>query len=78
MEHFRRLLTEDKGKLTPNTSGVVLVNLSRIAVLSGDRAEAKGILDDALLKERGKGDATNKETLKCITKALQALERGFR
>lgn len=72
-DYYRRLLAEDREKLPKDSNGVLLVNLSRIALLSGDRIEAKAILDDALLKEGNKGDAANKETLKLITDALHAL-----
>lgn len=75
-DYYRRLLAEDKAKLPANLSGVVSVNLSRIAVLAGNRTEAKAILDEALSKERGKGDAANKETLRLITEALGALAGG--
>jgi hypothetical protein len=57
---------------------VVLVNLARIAVLSGNRAEAKAILADALSRERSKGNEANEETLKLIHKALDALEPSRR
>jgi hypothetical protein len=72
-DYYRGLLAEDRAKLPTNPSGVVLVNLSRIAVLSGNRTEAKAILDEAFSKERGKGDAANKETLRLITEALHGL-----
>jgi hypothetical protein len=75
-DYYRQLLAGDKEKLPDNPSGVVLVNLSRIAMLSGDRPGAKTILEDALSKERSKGDEANKETLRLITKALHALARG--
>ena len=77
-DYYRQLLAEDTDKLPVNSSGVVLVNLSRIAVLSGDRTRAKAILDDALSRERRKGDAANRETLRLITEALHALVRHSR
>ena len=73
-DYYRQRLAEDKSALPDDSSGVVLVNLSRIAVLSGDRAEAKTILKDALSRERSKGDEANEETLRLIDKALRALE----
>jgi hypothetical protein len=72
-DYYRKLLDEDRAALPENSSGVVLVNLARIALLSGDPAAAKTILTDALSKERGKGDAANQETLRLIAKALHAL-----
>ena len=72
-DYYRRLLDEDRAALPENASGVVLVNLARIAVLSGDRAAAKTILTGALSKERSKGNAANQETLRLIDKALRAL-----
>jgi len=77
-DYYRQLLAEDTDKLPANSSGVVLVNLSRIAVLSGDRTRAKTILDDALSRERRKGDAANRETLRLITEAFHALARRSR
>lgn len=71
--YYRQLLSEDKAKLPSDSRGVVLVNLSKIALFSGDRTEAKKILDDALLGERKKGDRANKETLRRITEALHGL-----
>lgn len=73
-DYYRQRLAEDKSTLPEDSSGVVLVNLARIAVLSGNRAEAKAILADALSRERSKGNEANKETLRLINKALQALE----
>ena len=52
---YRLLLVQDKENLPADTSAVVLVNLSRIAVLSGDPSGARTILADALSRERGKG-----------------------
>lgn len=72
-EYYRQLLYEDKKKLPPNSSGIVLVNLSRIAVLAGNRSEAKTILDGALSRERGKGDAADKETLRLIIEELHGV-----
>ena len=77
-DYYRQLLAEDRSKLPANSSGAVLVKLSRIAVLSGDRAAAKTILAGALSRERAKGDAANKETLRLITEELHALTRGSR
>jgi hypothetical protein len=54
----------------------VLVNLSRIALLSGDRTGAREILDDALARERSKGTDADRDTLKLIRNALRALARG--
>lgn len=76
--YYRRLLDEDRDTLPEDSSGVVLVNLARIAALSGDRNAAKAILTDALSRERSKGGAANEETLRLINKALQALERDSR
>jgi hypothetical protein len=75
-DYYRQLLAEDREKLPANASGVVLVNLSRIALLSGDRTGAKEILDGALSRERSRGDAANKETLRLITEALRSLARS--
>jgi len=72
-DYYRRLLAEDKSSLSEDVSGIVLVNLSRIAVLSGDRTAAKTILTDALAKERSKGDAADEETRAIIIKALRAV-----
>jgi hypothetical protein len=77
-DYYRRLLAEDREKLPANPSGVVMVNLSRVALLSGDRTEAKAILDDALSRERSRGDAASKGTLKLINDALRALPRNPR
>lgn len=77
-EYYRQLLAEDRRTLPADSSGAVLVNLSRIAVLSGDRSAAKKILDDALSRERSRGDPADKQTLLLITRALRALTRGSR
>ncbi len=71
---YRLLLVQDKAKLPADTSAVVLVNLSRIAVLSGDPSGARTILADALSREREKGSAANPETLKLISDKLHALK----
>jgi len=71
--YYRQLLSKYKAKLPPDSGGIVSVNLSRIALLSGNRPEAGTILDDALSRERSKGERANKETLKRITEALQGL-----
>jgi hypothetical protein len=71
--HYQQLLSEDKAKLPLDSSGMVSVNLSRIALLSGNRPEAITILDDALSRERQKGDGSNKETLRRVTEALRGL-----
>ena len=76
--YYRRLLAEDRDTLPENSSGVVLVNLARIAALSGDRNAAKTILTDALSRERSKGGAANEETLRLINKALHGLEQDSR
>jgi hypothetical protein len=73
-DYYRQCLAKDKSALPEDSSAVVLVNLARIAVLSGDRTEAKAILTDALSRERSKGDEANEETLRLINKALHALE----
>ncbi|MGB8525086.1 MAG: hypothetical protein WCD43_19140 [Candidatus Acidiferrales bacterium] len=73
-DYYRQRLAEDKIALPEDSSGVVLVNLARIAVLSGDRVEAKAILADALSRERSKGGEANEETLRVINRALRALE----
>jgi hypothetical protein len=72
-EYYRRVLAEDKAKLPPDMSGVVAVNLSRIAVLSGNPTEAKAILDAALLREQAKEDEADREAMKSITEALEHL-----
>jgi hypothetical protein len=77
-DYYRRLLAEDREKLPADPSGVVLVHLSRIALLSGDRTAAKAILDDAFSRERSRGDAASRETLNLITDALRALARNSR
>jgi hypothetical protein len=74
-DYYRELLAEDKKKMTTDTSAVVLVNLARIAMLSGGRAEARTILEAALTRERGRGDAANKETLRLISEALRSVAR---
>lgn len=76
--YFRRLLAEDRRKIGTGAAGAVMVKLFRIADLSGDRTEAKKILDDALRRERARGDAANKETLRLILEALRSLGRGSR
>ncbi len=76
--YYRRLLSEYKAELPSASSGIVMVNLSRIAILSGDRSEARKILENALSSERSKGNAANKETLRDITDALHTLERNTR
>lgn len=63
-EYYRQRLGEDKNILPENSSGVVLVNLARIAILSGDETEAKTILTEALSRERSKGAQANAETLR--------------
>jgi hypothetical protein len=73
--YYGRLLSEDKANLPQNSSGIVLINLSKIAALSGDRTEARKILNSALSTERAKGNAANKETVGLIEEALQGLER---
>jgi hypothetical protein len=74
---YRQLLVRDKEKLPSDASGVVLVNLSRISVLSGDLNGARAILADALSAEREKGSAANPETLQLISDELRALEHGL-
>jgi hypothetical protein len=76
--YYRELSAEDRRTLPENTSGVVLVNLSRIAILAGDRSGARTILNDALASERNKGDAADKETLRLIKQALRALALATR
>jgi hypothetical protein len=71
--YYRDLLAEDRRSLPENSSGVVLVNLSRIAMLAGDSSAARTILNDALASEHGKGDAADRETLRLINHALHAL-----
>jgi len=75
-DYYRELLAEDRNKLTKDTSGVVLLNLARIALLSGDRADARGILESALSRERSKGDEADKETIRRIEVALRSLTRN--
>lgn len=77
-DYYRQRLAEDKSALPEDSGAAVLVNLARIALLSGDRAEAKAILADALSRERSKGNEANEETLKLIHKALHALEPSRR
>jgi hypothetical protein len=74
--YYRRLLSEDKADLPQNSSGIALINLSKIAALSGDRTEARKILNSALSTERAKENAANKETVRLIEEALQGLERS--
>jgi len=74
--YYRELLAQDKAKLRPDADAVVLVNLSRIAVLSGDRSVARSILEDALSRERNKGNGANMESLRLISKALRDLTRS--
>jgi len=74
---YRQLLVRDKEKLSSDASGVVLVNLSRISVLSGDLSGARAILADALSTEREKGSAANPETLQLISDELRALGHGL-
>jgi hypothetical protein len=57
---------------------VVLVNLSRIAILAGDRSGARTILNDALATEHSKGDAADKETVRLISQALRTLAPATR
>lgn len=71
---YRLLLIQDKDKLPSNVSAVVLVNLSRISVLSGDLNGARSILANALSREREKGSAANPETLQLISERLHALK----
>lgn len=71
--YYRQLLADDKTTIPARPSSAVLINLSRIAVLSGDRASAKKILDEALANERGNGKQANPETLQLISKALRDL-----
>ena len=71
--YYQELLAEDRATLAENSSGVVLINLSRIAALAGDRNEARSILLEALSRERSKENAANQETLRLIKKALHAL-----
>lgn len=71
---YQMLLAKDKETLPPDASAVVLVNLSKIAVLSGDLSAARSILADALAREREKGSAANPETLQLIAERLHALQ----
>lgn len=75
-DYFRRLLVEDRQKIAGDASGAVMVKLSRIAELSGDRTAARRILEDALRRERARGEAANKETLRLILDASRSLEQG--
>jgi hypothetical protein len=74
-DYYRELLAEDEKKITTDTSAAVLVNLARIAMLSGDRAEAKSILETALAREQNKGAAADKETLRRISEAQRSMTR---
>jgi hypothetical protein len=76
--YYRDLLAEDRRTLPENASGVVLVNLSRIAMLAGDRSGARTILNDALASERSKGDTADSETLRLINQALHAPTQATR
>ena len=78
LAYYRQLLAEDRRTLPENPSGVVLLNLARIAILAGDRSGARTILNDALATERSKGDAADKETLRLIDQALRALTPATR
>src|SRR5579863_1426905 len=71
--YYRQLLAEDKESLSGNSSGAVLINLSRIALLAGERNEARAILIEALSRERSKGHAADQETFRLVKKALNAL-----
>lgn len=73
---YKQLLADDKARLPEGSSGVVRVNLSRIALLSGDYREAKAILDQALSNEQSKGDESDPLTLQLINKALHSLAGG--
>lgn len=70
---YQELLKHDKEKLPPDASAIVLLNLSKIAVLAGDLAEAKTILDNALSRERAKGSEASPEILKLIAANLRTL-----
>lgn len=76
--YYRKLLAADKATLPAGASAAVLINLSRIAVLSGDRATAKKILGEALANERSKGRQANPGTLQLLGKALRNLARTSR
>lgn len=76
--YYRKLLADDKTTLPARPSAAVLINLSRIAVLSGDRTTAKKILDEALANEHSKGRQANPGTLQLIGKALRNLARTSR
>ena len=71
--YYRQLLIDAEEKIPPDSSGIVMVSLSRIAVLSGDQGAARTILEDALSQERNKGQKANQETLRLISNALQSL-----
>ena len=74
--YYKKLLADDRQKLPAETSAPVLFSLSRVAVLAGDRAVAKSILEKALARERSKGREANPETLQRITCMFRSL-RGI-
>ena len=73
---YRQLLAQDKARLPVDASGMVLVNLSKIAELSGDLTEAKAILNDAQSREQKKGSEASAETLRLISERRRALTNG--
>jgi hypothetical protein len=77
-EYYRQLLSDGKAGLQANASAIVLVDLARIAILSGNRTEAETILRDALSKEQSKGNAATKYTLGQINRLLHDLENDHR
>jgi hypothetical protein len=77
-DYYRKLLNEDKTKLPSSMSAIALVHLSKIAILSGNLAQAKRIAAEALSKERANGKEANQSTLGEITKLLNDLKRYAR
>lgn len=71
--YYRELLAEDRKTLPSDASAAVLINLARIAVLSGEGTEAKEILENALTKERSRGSNSDPETHRRAAKALRSL-----
>ncbi len=70
---YRELLAQDKAKLPSDASAIVLVSLSKIAELSGDRSETKAVVDEALAREQKKGREASAETLRLISERRRTL-----
>lgn len=73
--YYQQLLIEDARTLPSDASPEVLLHLSQIAALAGDRTRASAILRSALSRERARGTDADPQTLQRIQEALQRQQK---